>query len=196
MHHTLKGSQGGRTRRAFIAVEPPLEVRSAMAGLQPEGRWIKRVPIGQMHITMAFLGNLTDEEMGRARAALLRTRQKSFRVVLEGIVAGLGNIPSGNHCVVSAMVSEGGAELSRLHDEIALNLRSESIYLERRRFAPHVTIARVKNLRESSDYLKQFMEKHANTKFGSFTCDSVKLESSLLTQEGPIYSDVEVLKLE
>lgn len=180
----------GKTR-AFIEVEPPLEVRERIRAAQPRMQGLKPIPLEQLHMTMAFLGNLTDTEMERARRALAHLDAKAFDVGLKGV----GLLSARNHGILFVKAETGARELSGLHALIREALAPAQLVLENREFLSHLTIARVKDMRLCGSALESYISKNVNTDFGSFSCSSVKLEASQLTPEGPIYTDIEEIRL-
>ncbi|MFB3114287.1 MAG: 2'-5' RNA ligase family protein, partial [Nitrosopumilaceae archaeon] len=58
-------------------------------------------------------------------------------------------------------------------------------------FQPHVTIFRIKNkIGNISDKLKRY----STTKFGIQKISEIKFKQSVLTPDGPNYSDLQVIK--
>jgi len=66
--------------------------------------------------------------------------------------------------------------------------------LEKEGFSPHLTICRVKFVRDRQS-LFDVIAKHSNTYFGKQYVDKISLKKSTLTPKGPIYSDIWVKKL-
>jgi RNA 2',3'-cyclic 3'-phosphodiesterase len=60
---------------------------------------------------------------------------------------------------------------------------------EEREFRAHVTIGRVRSSR-NSEALVAFVRENTKREFGRTKVTSLKLKSSLLTPNGPIYKDV------
>ncbi|OYT60764.1 hypothetical protein B6U81_04450 [Thermoplasmatales archaeon ex4484_30] len=61
-------------------------------------------------------------------------------------------------------------------------------------FTPHITIARVKNVKEKKE-MKSFLQEYANASFGVLNVNSIVLKKSELRKEGPIYETIEEVKL-
>ena len=62
------------------------------------------------------------------------------------------------------------------------------------RFVPHLTIARVKKC-EDNKYIQEVIEKYKNIIFGQEKINKIKLKKSILTSNGPIYSNLHVLNM-
>ena len=80
----LKGEGPPATRRLFFALGPDAEVGDRIEDLQrrlrerADGRWVAR---GNFHLTIAFLGNVTADQVGLCRHFLrnLKWVQSDFR---------------------------------------------------------------------------------------------------------------------
>jgi 2'-5' RNA ligase len=60
-------------------------------------------------------------------------------------------------------------------------------------FKPHVTIYRVKSVRNKSSVLS-LLERLKEQEFGEVCVDKLKLKKSTLTPQGPIYEDLLVVE--
>lgn len=124
--------------RSFVALDLPDPAASALetwqAGL-PAGR---AVPPENLHLTLAFLGDRETAALEDLHLALTRLRPQRFEVRLSGIdlFGGAGR------AVVAAGVRTT-AELTALHHALGGAAHASGMVLERRRFRPHVTIARL-----------------------------------------------------
>ena len=72
----------------------------------------------------------------------------------------------------------------------ALEQELEKLNFKREKeFSPHLTLARVKFLREKQKILK-LISKFENVEFGELRVEKVRLKKSRLTPQGPIYTTV------
>ena len=65
---------------------------------------------------------------------------------------------------------------------------------ERRGFSAHLTIARVRSVK-NKDKLLQIIEKYRDIEFAKIKVDSIILKKSELTSKGPIYTNLCEIKL-
>lgn len=127
--------------RLFIALDLPVDVRTALAAwveraAPPE---VRRVPVDNLHVTLAFLGARSSDE-ATAAAGLL---PGLARPLPELRTAGALWLPPRRPGVL-AVALEAGATLGALHAELVAGLASAvGFEAERRRFRPHVTVGRV-----------------------------------------------------
>jgi 2'-5' RNA ligase len=138
--------------RLFVAAEPSGQVR------QEAGRWAARlrtaleeadaahgirwVPVENLHLTVWFLGEVSD-----VRAApILDTLARPLAVpAFELHLAGFGAFPpSGPPRVLWMGVTRGLRELALAHDEIGLRLLRWGFSPEPRAYSAHLTLARIK----------------------------------------------------
>jgi 2'-5' RNA ligase len=129
--------------RLFVAIPLPTEIADrAAACLPPALPAIRPVRPELMHITLAFLGWLADERLDAASEAVRAAAvgRGPFELTLDHA----GRFPaSGRPRAVWLGVGDGEAELIALAEATAAELRRRSFTLEDRRFAPHLTLARV-----------------------------------------------------
>ncbi|HUC38990.1 MAG TPA: RNA 2',3'-cyclic phosphodiesterase [Candidatus Acidoferrum sp.] len=175
--------------RAFIAVEIPEKVKKEIAKLAAELECGSARPVSesQMHITLLFLGNLGGQEVSEVSDALSKIRYKEFEISINGA----GTFSRRNPNVIFAGVGDGSKDLEKIHRMISEELSGLHIKLEERKFFPHTTIARVHRPSPSDiSYIDGFVAAHSEDSIGSFKCREIKLKGSLLTHEGPEYTDI------
>jgi len=133
--------------RTFIALEldEPLQrylgrIIRRMAQELPSLCWVD--PAG-IHLTLAFLGQLSDEQLSAAiSAAELAARKVSafdFRLSHPGIF-GTPRQPR----VIWIGVDESSGKLLQLQRELNLELAQRGFEVDKRPFSPHLTLSRVK----------------------------------------------------
>jgi 2'-5' RNA ligase len=123
--------------RAFVAIDIPDAVKAALEALQEAMPLGRPVDPEQMHLTLAFLGEQPPDLIEAAHLALEGIRFPAFELQLQG----LGTFGDRQPTVLWAGLREG-SQVRALHDRVLPALHGAGIVLERRRFRPHVTIAR------------------------------------------------------
>ncbi len=163
--------------RAFICTEIPEGIRARMRDFQGlDGA--RNVPIGNMHITVLFLGDVGPREIERISFAMDSSAAPRFEISMEGI----GEFRHGGNSVVFAGVTKGSGELTELRNRICMALKMDA-----GSYVPHATIARSAGKGELAD--------NKGVGFGSFTCRSIKMKSSALGGGQPTYSDIHETRL-
>lgn len=138
--------------RLFVAAEPADVVRTeAIAAVQrlrerlehvKASRGIRWVPPENMHLTVWFLGEVSD---ARAAAVLDALRPALAAPAFELHLAGFGAFPpTGPPRVLWMGVTRGIDQLARAHDEIGERLRPWGFPADTRAYSAHLTVARVK----------------------------------------------------
>lgn len=169
--------------RLFIAVEILDDLREKIAllqkGIPSEG--LKMVEKENLHITLAFLGEVEEGKKDKLVRALGNIGCEKFGMKLSG----MGAFPSGSYIRVVwvGVESEG---LKKLHAQInealrALNFKTES-------YSPHLTLARVKE--KPSAELRAFIARNKEIQLGECEVKEFCLKKSTLTPKGPIYENV------
>ena len=180
-----------RPVRLFVGLEIPDPLARAVRELQrglPGARWMAS---DALHLTLAFIGEVDEGVRRRVEAALRRVRAPPLRLALQGP----GHFPlRGPPRVLWVGVSPAPALVS-LATGVRLELASAGVALERRSFAPHVTIARFRRP-PSSAGLHAWLERHAGFRSSAIQVSSFRLFSSSLQPSGACYTVEGVFPLE
>ena len=179
--------------RAFIAINLPPTARARLAQLQRElqltfvagaVRWVRPE---QIHLTLKFLGDVPAESLRDLEAALRRACE--FSAPLELRADGLGCFPHPPKPRVLWVGILGDLDrLEELHARVEEQTRNWSAPDPARPFQPHLTIARVKDLRLADRRrLGQTITAHARVSLGGWRVDRVDLMQSVLSPHGADY---------
>lgn len=139
--------------RLFIAIELPEEVKSILLRLRsaiPGARW---VPREQLHLTLAFLGELDQAELPRLTEALSGIRAAGFELRF----GATGCFPNRRQPRVLWVGLEQEPRLENLAAKIRNAVLSCGIPQEERPFSAHITLGRLKLVatREVAAFLDQ-----------------------------------------
>ncbi|WP_395686731.1 RNA 2',3'-cyclic phosphodiesterase [Aestuariivirga sp.] len=175
--------------RLFTGLEIPEDVAFdlfLMQGGVSGARWIHR---DSYHITLRFIGDIDDALAREISLELEGVAARPFRLQLAGCGVFGGNKP---HALFAAV--EESADLRRLqftHERICqlLGLPPES-----RKFAPHVTLARLKDPELRS--LHGFLASHSLYRSRPFDVDRFVLFSSRPSRGGGPYAVEEFYQLQ
>lgn len=178
--------------RTFVAIELDEAARealarqqSALAAVLQGARWVD--PRG-IHLTLAFLGPLEDEELRQtisaAKAAARDARPFELRI---GNVGFFGSPRAPR--VVWAGVEDQTGRLAALHERLNTLLASYGFPVDSRPFAPHLTLARL-NDRLSPDVLTRFqaMAREAPQALATMYVNALSVMKSELSREGARYT--------
>jgi len=148
----------------------------------------KPVSIMNIHFTMYFLGEVSDEMSQKIQEELKSIEFEPFEICIKGI----GAFPklSFPRVIWIGTDEEGGARMSELATAISKKL-SILGFKNDKPFKPHATIFRVKN--KIGNITNELKEYESYT-FGNQKMSEIKFKKSVLTSDGPIYSDLLVVK--
>ncbi|GBC68740.1 RNA 2',3'-cyclic phosphodiesterase [archaeon HR01] len=150
---------------------------------------LRPVPPENLHITLKFLGEVDDEIAGEIGARLNLIEYQPFKVRLKG----LGYFPGGGYInVIWVGMAEGAVQLKGLYTLVEDT--AQRLGFRRDSFSPHLTICRVKSVRDKR-LLLQTLEKFSEYEVGEEEVSELKLKRSVLTPSGPVYSDLVVKRL-
>jgi len=169
--------------RLFIALPVPDEVAEALTALQsgvPDARW---VPAENFHVTLCFAGEVQGAVMRDLEEELSDVAGPPFGVTVSGVEQfSTGKQPR----ALVALVAKND-RLCWLHQKVSTVTRNCGIAVERRKFRPHVTLARFSAGAETGHHIAQFMASHSCFQAGPWMADHFGLYSSRLTRTGAIY---------
>ena len=182
--------------RAFVAVEIPEQVRAELAlvqeGLKRAGARVSWVKPANMHISLAFLGNIypgTVELIGLGMDEICAAHdQFAFDIANVGM---FGSTRSPR--VIWAGVRNAGA-LAAVQSEIADAVRQAGVALEKRAFRAHLTLGRVRSSR-AGQALARAIDSIGPKDFGTVPVTRILLVRSVLSSSGPEYSIVHAADL-
>lgn len=172
--------------RVFTAVDLNDELKENISAFIEEcrkkhQRSVKYVERENLHITMKFLGEMTDEAVAKLSEDLAAIRVPSVNVLAHG-AGGFPNVffPS----VLWIGIKDDGT-LEKLFREIEDKAAVHGVAKETKKFHPHATIARVKGKADSG--LLELI-KNCGKDFGGFLAESFVLMKSDLMPDGPVYT--------
>ena len=169
--------------RCFIAVKLGEEIEAPLRELQNKAKQLDidaSFP-SDFHCTLAFLGELYEDQVEKTKERLEKLQLKQTQVEVKGV----GFFPNGK-CI--RVFWAGVKGLDEMQNSIAKALR------HREEFLGHVTIARIKNPGNLSQ-LREIAKAYEEKEFGTTTISGVALFKSVLTAQGPQHEELFVKKL-
>jgi RNA 2',3'-cyclic 3'-phosphodiesterase len=171
--------------RAFVAIPMPEDAAARLAGLVrglPVGR---RVPEDNLHLTLAFLGDVTDEGLEELHEALSALRAAPVELRFTGLGTFGDDRP---RALWAAVAAEPG--LAALQKQVERAARKAGLAPEARRFVPHVTLVRLKGWREDAGPLARFLGERGGATVPPVRAVAYSLMSSRLRPEGAVYEEL------
>lgn len=182
--------------RTFIAAEIPVttEIKNLITDLQKnlKGVELKYTNLNNYHITLAFLGETTENQIKSVCKELSSIRPINQQIEIS--VAGLGVFKDGQHPSVLWLGLKPNRVLEELHRTINQIVESLGFKIDHRPFAPHLTVGRVKKA-DSDHNLSYFISHYEKCEFAKILIPGVVYFQSQLTSQGPIYKPIQKFKL-
>jgi 2'-5' RNA ligase len=176
--------------RTFLAVDLAKPIRERIVALQEElaqtGIEIKWTEPENLHVTLVFLGEVADREVPRVCSIASEAVQgrSPFRLMVETV----GCFPNPRRPrIVWVGTGQGKQELVQIHDALEPPLFELGYRREERRYAPHITLGRVKGDRPS-ERLAATLAKHSGWQGGEMIAQEICVMGSELTPTGPVYT--------
>ncbi len=165
--------------RLFVGIDLPPELKLKVSTLctgVPGARW---VDAGNYHVTLRFIGEVDEGAASDIDAALLQIRAPRFSLAL----AGVGTF--GTRMLWVGV--ERNPALAALRDKIESAIVRAGFEPEGRRYAPHVSLARLKYPAE--ERIQSFLSLNTLFRAEPFAVAHFSLIASYLTKSGAIYED-------
>ncbi len=168
--------------RLFVALDLPFALREALSSLcggLPGARW---TPPENYHLTLRFLGEVTNLVAEDIDGALSSLRAKRFSLALSGT----GTFDRAGRSVSLWAGVVRDPALDHLQAKIDTAMKRIGLPGERRRFQPHIGLARVEGV--APDRLAGWVQAHNLLRTGAAPIAHFTLFSSQLGKEQAVYT--------
>jgi 2'-5' RNA ligase len=175
--------------RTFIALDFDKAVKDQLAALEarlkPRCPKLKWVEPAQIHLTLKFLGEITQQQAAPVTAALnnLAAQCRPFDIAIEDVGC---FPPSGGVDVVWVGIKDATGRLAECQARCEDLIEPLGFPRERRRFAPHLTLARNRD-RANGPQIRDALKQEGPLHVGRQTVGAITFYQSTLTPSGPIY---------
>lgn len=178
--------------RTFVAVEVASQdaIRNMIEfqkTLMNAGLKAKPVGSNQLHFTLMFLGEINEVMLDSIKSKLIDMKFDPIQVTYIGI----GAFPSfkSPRVIWIGVDNASAPKLIKLAKEVEARLSTLGLRSDKE-FAPHITLFRVKDrIKNVADIME-----NKDKVFGNDLLSEVKVKKSDLTPNGPVYSDLFVIK--
>ena len=182
--------------RTFIAIEISETIRNALVQIQSHlkysGADVKWVEKDNIHLTLKFLGEISEEKTEKIKTILdsIAKEAKPFEMTVKEI----GAFPKIEYPrVIWVSLDKGRDESKILAEKIDEALSKIGFQKETRPFASHLTIGRVRSAKNKAA-LKEKMTSCELLSISPYSVYSVILFQSTLTPKGSIYAKLHEAK--
>ena len=171
-------------QRLFIALDLPEDIRLQVFGMGTSLGRTRPVPLEQIHLTLKFIGDVDGATALDIRDSLATISHFVGNISLKapGVFP-----PRGNPRVLWVGI-EPQDQVRRLHRKIENCLQAIGVEREKRKFTPHITLARFGD--KGVKHLAEFLA--GNSFFSSplFMPETFTLYASQLTPKGAIHTPI------
>lgn len=200
-----------KNNRLFLAINLPERIKDKLLGLQKDLRnpfdelekekfngkkIIKWTDKENLHITLAFIGNANEKEIGfickNSKEAFMKFSPFSFPLYKSEYAPPDVKIP--RMIWVEAKLNETLESLKKELDKKFHSSENIPYKNKQHHFIPHVTLARIKKWAFRKIELEDRPDIHKEFSF-SFGVNSIELLNSKLTKNGPNYSIIKSFNL-
>lgn len=170
-------------KRLFIAIDFPKDILLEINKIVlPEFKG-KRTDLSNLHLTLKFLGEVKEQDIPKIQKILREIQFKKFKAIIDEV-----GIFSKENIRIIWINFKGAEDLQKKIDE-----KLAEFFSKEKRFMGHVTIARVKQVKNKKIFLEKIQS--TNIKKMEFEVTSFYLKESALSSQGPQYKDVEIFEL-
>ncbi len=174
--------------RCFLAVDLSEEVKdylnNIIKSIDSSEAKVGWVTPNQLHLTLKFLGEVSEDKIEKVVKELDKIEFQKFELK----ITNFGVFPDYNYVRILWVDTEPIRYILELKTKVEKSLL-DFFPKEDKRFLPHITIGRVKFVKDGIGFVKRLKDVKILEK--SFIVNNFKLYKSNLTSDGPIY---EVLK--
>lgn len=175
--------------RLFVALSLPGELRQRLKTLcngVRDARWVEEQNI---HLTLRFIGEVEEPELAYIMAALSSVQAEQFDLTLSGV----GHFESRQKVRSLWAGIQPSPALEALQQRIESVLTRHGIAPDGRKFSPHITLARLKQLPPA--YVRNWLEGNSYFQSSSFAVEDFTLFESYRARSGAIYTPLQAFPL-
>ena len=181
--------------RTFIAIELPAHIRPHLAqqikdleiGDANQVKWVLEE---KLHVTVKFLGDIDSSKLNDIKQVIAPIAGHTGKIELS--LTQLGAFPNLRRPRVIWMGMQKSSELYELHRKLDLGLNKIGFSLDDRKYAPHITLGRVKRYADQHDLttITKSISESKPERMDPFLIDTLTLFKSELTRSGPVYTPI------
>ena len=170
--------------RLFFGLEIPESIKTSVLTVKTDINGARWQSEAQLHLTLAFLGEVKEEQVTLARDNAREIACPPFELEATGLGCfGKEESPK----ILWAGISPE-AKLRELQHILAQRLITDGFTLQNPSFKPHITLSR---FRTGAGSVAELIERYRSTRFGSWPVQGFALFESTPGQSGSVYTVLE-----
>ena len=174
--------------RCFISIELPEELKKNIYGyiekLKAAGADVKWIPPENLHLTLKFLGDTTEELLKSINERLIPLSKSYDKFSLQ--ISGAGAFPNIKYPRIIWLGVRDSEEIIKLQHDIDESMAGLGFEKDDKQFTPHLTIGRVISLRNKDALIKE-LATLKDMGFGKIGVDNITMMKSELKPGGAEY---------
>ncbi len=111
---------------------------------------IKTIRPENYHLTLCFIGNTSKKQMNKIKVIVQGILEQEYKKDIDIVINGVDFFEERDNMVSLYLKFERNSELINLNHKIKEALKNKNLYNINRDFIPHITIAKIKNLRDKT----------------------------------------------
>lgn len=176
--------------RLFVAIEIPDDLKKMLGSLRTDIHGARWLTVDQIHLTLAFLGEVDEVSVERLTGKLSRIQGHAFEIRFSRT----GCFPDRRRPRVLWIGLNPEPYLNDLAAKVREAVLACGIPQEERPFSPHITLARLKHL--PSGEFDAFFDQNSKVELPPFSVREFILFQSRLTQQGALHIPIRTFQLE
>ena len=175
--------------RLFVALSLPDDLRQRLKTLcngVRDARWVEEQ---NLHLTLRFIGDVEEPELAYIMAALSSVQAESFDLTLSGV----GHFESRRKIRSLWAGTKPCPALEALQQRIDSVLTRHGIAPDGRKFSPHITLARLKQVPPA--FVRDWLVGNCSFQSSSFAVKNFTLFESYRARSGAIYTPLQAFPL-
>lgn len=177
------------TIRTFIAIEIPEAIRQKIAAItSPLAALPDRMTLvkpQKLHLSLRFLGEVNITRLEKIKSAIRKAAKTRIDFTDIGVFPG-----TKRPRVIWLGIGDATGQLDNLHKELQENLTVCGFAPEKRAFKPHLTLGRIRELKDSEQLIST-LRSLSIPKLEPLQVTHLSLMQSQLHPQGPIYTELD-----
>lgn len=171
------------TERLFVSLPLPAPVRDSLAALAAPLPGVQWTRPEQLHLTLRFLGDVSEDRIEPLVERLTQVRVAAFLLPVEGLGTFPPNRPPRTLWIG---VGSGHPRLFQLRQRLDDALLAAGLQLDLRTFHPHITLARTTE--GAAAAVTQWMHDRRDLTAPPFRVEAFELQASELHPTGAVHT--------
>lgn len=183
--------------RAFLAIELDEYIKNNIVKLQEEFMdsdccKMKCVEAENIHLTLKFFGDINEKKKNNIIEVVNNTIKSYNKYMMKIVRVGTFGGRKNPHVIWTGVKDKEDKTIQLI--KVLDNNFGDIGFKKEKNYVPHITIGRLKTL-DNEEVFNSLLLEHKKDYFGKMQVKSLKLKSSELTPDGPIYTTVKEFKI-